>query len=486
MSASSSRPWWVALYVCICVIPCFSQITPSEGFTPVPAGLSSYLSPAGQPTLTWEPVAGHGPQTGLHTRPTYSYEGYDEAYGTEFPDWDFGDPMEVRRMLGSNHTVFYSSSGFDVFYLNARAEPDDHSCVFVLQEAAHTAIPLLPSVAGLGTKSKYDQLHYFNADSTKGAMDMIDFSALGVTHPDQLIWYEAEGSYKYSYLCINDNDDSDLDIIGAVLIRADRLFGRLSLTENIIYAEGQTTYNVYRRAVGGLAYELIASELTDNTFTDETAIMGTVDYEYVVTANDMFGESELSATVGSADVGLPVEWLQFDAHLFGAGQIQLQWTTASERNNAHFIIERSADAQFFEAIGLTPGVGNSDAIQTYRFLDHRALNQTAFYRLRQVDLDGTEHFSEVLTVNPAGMATPTIQVFPNPSKGLISLQGLIPGHTYDVRVIDTQGRHLRHIQLQAGPFDPQLDLSGLLTGVYHLQLHNFNLKDAQHLQVVVR
>lgn len=462
------------------------QTNQPEGITPVPTGIRGSLSADAQPFISWEAVAGHGPQTGLQTQATFPYEAFAEDYGTEYPNWDFGDPMEVRRASGREDLLCFSSSGFDALYFNEAGGPDGHACVYVYQQADHAPVLALPNILGYGTKAKYDQLHYFNADPSQGAVDMIDLSPLGVTHPDQLTWYPGEGDYQYSYLTINDNDDSDLDIAGAILIRADRLTGTFSLTENIIYAQGQTTYHVYRRRLGDMTYQQIATDLPETSFTDRTVPPGTDNYEYVVTANDLFGESDMSAATSVYASGFPVEWLRFEATSLAVGQVQLQWATASERNNAHFIIERSADAQFFEAIGMTPGSGHSDTVLSYQFVDQQALDQQSYYRLRQVDLDGAEHFSEILTVNPAGTVIPSIQAYPNPAVDQVALQGLLLGHSYDISLLDNRGRQLRRTQLWSEAFAPQLDLAGLPKGIYHVILHNLALDDVQHVQVILQ
>ena len=100
----------------------------------------------------------------------------------------------------------------------------------------------------------------------------------------------------------------------------------------------------------------------------------------------------------SGTSALPITLQNFSARPIGIHTVQLEWSSAQERNSQEYVIERSADSRSFEAIGQTPAAGNSDAVQTYRFNDEKALQGRAYYRLRMRDLDGKETFSPVQSV----------------------------------------------------------------------------------------
>ena len=67
----------------------------------------------------------------------------------------------------------------------------------------------------------------------------------------------------------------------------------------------------------------------------------------------------------------------------------LTWSTISEENNRHFLIEKSEDGQKFITVGTVEAMGDSDDLQQYNFLDVMANQSVTYYRLRQVDTDGT-------------------------------------------------------------------------------------------------
>ncbi|MCS6916308.1 MAG: hypothetical protein NZM08_01300 [Chitinophagales bacterium] len=116
---------------------------------------------------------------------------------------------------------------------------------------------------------------------------------------------------------------------------------------------------------------------------------------------------------------LPVELQHFDGRC-QQGVVELQWVTASERNNSHFEVERSADGSAFYTIGRVEGAGTSAEQNRYSFRDTAPLAGTSYYRLKQVDWDATATFSPVITARCNTGATAS--VFPNPSGGSFSLR----------------------------------------------------------------
>ncbi|RYU78086.1 T9SS type A sorting domain-containing protein [Hymenobacter persicinus] len=115
---------------------------------------------------------------------------------------------------------------------------------------------------------------------------------------------------------------------------------------------------------------------------------------------------------------LPVELLSFQARAFGS-VVNLTWTTASERNSSHFVVERSTAADgTFRTIGQVAAQGTSNQQHNYLFQDTEAGMQLApvlYYRLRQVDFDGKESFSPVVAVSPRNDSPSKMQVYPNPA-----------------------------------------------------------------------
>lgn len=108
---------------------------------------------------------------------------------------------------------------------------------------------------------------------------------------------------------------------------------------------------------------------------------------------------------------LPVELMDFEATALPEG-VLLKWKTASERENSHFDIERSTDLRHWTHVGSVLGVGTTDQTTHYTYLDAHPEPGLNYYRLAQVDNDGSRSFFRVVAVRVADMGAPVIA--PNP------------------------------------------------------------------------
>jgi hypothetical protein len=113
----------------------------------------------------------------------------------------------------------------------------------------------------------------------------------------------------------------------------------------------------------------------------------------------------------SCSQALPVTLTYFTAKQQDS-QVLLQWATASEKENAYFSLEKSRDGQQFNEIGRVTGAGTSTTKRTYAFTDDFPFGGTSYYRLRQVDFDGTSANSKIVVVN--SKVTAALKIYPNP------------------------------------------------------------------------
>ena len=100
---------------------------------------------------------------------------------------------------------------------------------------------------------------------------------------------------------------------------------------------------------------------------------------------------------GCSSFALPIVLGDFQGKAVGKNNL-LEWFTVQEINNDFFEIQASTNGVFFNTIGNIKGKGNSTNTESYRFEDKNPLGQLTYYRLRQVDRDGKETFSQVVTV----------------------------------------------------------------------------------------
>ncbi|MDO7886262.1 hypothetical protein [Hymenobacter cheonanensis] len=103
----------------------------------------------------------------------------------------------------------------------------------------------------------------------------------------------------------------------------------------------------------------------------------------------------------------------------------VSWATASEYNSAYFVVERTTDPQAgFAAVGQVAAAGTSAGSHTYSLRDAAPTRATSYYRLRQVDLNGTETFSPMVALAGTGAATSGFALYLNPAQAGTVLLGL--------------------------------------------------------------
>jgi hypothetical protein len=168
----------------------------------------------------------------------------------------------------------------------------------------------------------------------------------------------------------------------------------------------------------------------------------------------------------TAPAPLPVALTAFTATATGPAAVRLAWATASEKNSARFEVERSTDGRTFAPIGAVAAAGSSSALHRYEWLD-RQLPPGAprrYYRLKQVDTDGTFAYSPVRVVALAGAAA-GLSLYPNPAHGgAATLTGATPGTV--VSVFDALGRWVTSVPADAMGTAALALPAGLPTGVY--------------------
>lgn len=101
----------------------------------------------------------------------------------------------------------------------------------------------------------------------------------------------------------------------------------------------------------------------------------------------------------NSSIDLPVELIQFNALRQNADEVLLNWATASEINNQGFQLERMLEGETaFTEIAWIDGKGNSIITNHYQHIDKNSTLGISYYRLKQVDFDGTVTYSEVRAV----------------------------------------------------------------------------------------
>ncbi|QNH63611.1 T9SS type A sorting domain-containing protein [Hymenobacter sediminicola] len=169
-------------------------------------------------------------------------------------------------------------------------------------------------------------------------------------------------------------------------------------------------------------------------------------------------------TLGNQTPGtnpLPVTLISFAAERQGE-VVNVAWATASEKDNARFEVQRSADGNAFSTLESVEGHGTTTRRHDYRIVDRQPLATLAYYRLRQLDTNGKATFSPVVTVAPGK----ELALYPNPTRASLTLVAPATAATY--RVISTVGSVVLEGQAPTGT--ATLDVAKLPAGLYQLEV----------------
>lgn len=156
-------------------------------------------------------------------------------------------------------------------------------------------------------------------------------------------------------------------------------------------------------------------------------------------------DADLSAIAGqdlfTSTFLLPVDFNSLGIERFRIGH-KLTFSTSTETNNSHFNIERSIDSRRWETLGHIAGAGTTQEQQEYSFLDKSPESGTNYYRIKQVDFDGTFSYSKI--VSAVWGTKPKITTYPNPASEQLQIQGLetVNDQTIQIEVINLQGQIL--------------------------------------------
>lgn len=165
---------------------------------------------------------------------------------------------------------------------------------------------------------------------------------------------------------------------------------------------------------------------------------------------------------------LPVEWLYFRAQCDGLQSV-LTWATAMEENNDYFEVQRSTDTHEWETIGHLQGAGTSLTEQYYTYTDLTPATGVRYYRIRQVDFDGTHSYSDIVTTQCKNdNASDEYLLFPNPAHQIATL--VVPSATGYVQVHNALGQLVYQTRIQAT--HTTIPVDKLQAGLYHVTLQS--------------
>jgi len=171
---------------------------------------------------------------------------------------------------------------------------------------------------------------------------------------------------------------------------------------------------------------------------------------------------------------LPVKLVSFNAQKTNNNLVQLNWATAIERNSSKFEIEHATDNRNFKTIGVVNAKGNSNVLTNYT-LTHNEPDNINYYRLKQIDINSTVEYSQVVMVNfnqNEEKIEDAVKMYPIPARDLITIELNNSRTITEISIYNIDGILIDRLQ----PNNPKVsvNITSLATGVYVLQIEDEN------------
>lgn len=185
---------------------------------------------------------------------------------------------------------------------------------------------------------------------------------------------------------------------------------------------------------------------------------------------------------------IPVELTSFIAKV-SQNSVTLEWTTATEINNFGFEVQRSIDNSEFLKIGFVNGYGTSTEPNNYSYIDDNVMPGNYYYRLKQVDFDGTFEYSHNVEVS---FVVPTVyklnQNYPNPFNPSTMITYSIPDAEFvTLKVYDMLGNEIAVLvegEQDAGTHNVEFNSLGLASGTYFYRIQAGSFADTKKMIVL--
>ena len=205
-------------------------------------------------------------------------------------------------------------------------------------------------------------------------------------------------------------------------------------------------------------------------------IKQTNDGSYIFTGHTLsYGAGVHDVWLVKLSAVVPVELSSFTGEVSG-DKILLTWTTASEKNNLGFEIEKRISSGYWQKIGFVKGNGTTTEPKKYSFIDNIVCSGENYFRLKQIDLDGRYEYSPIVEVSvPLPEKFSVFQNYPNPFNPSTRIVYSIPRNSRVViKLFDILGNEIKTLmdeERPAGTGEVTFNAENLPGGVY---LYNFS------------
>ena len=207
--------------------------------------------------------------------------------------------------------------------------------------------------------------------------------------------------------------------------------------------------------------------------------------DFTISRTGMSGFSYFAIAYPTA-APLPVELISFQANCIENKGVSVTWSTASEHNSSHFMVEKSRDGYTWLLMAQIEGAGNSTSIINYDIIDADNANGTIYYRLTQFDYDGASETFNIASVNcGSSELSESLKVYPNPSidEFYIDFNNLTKEDQLVLTFVDSQGNviytetkncehgsntfHLKNLNVSPGIYIIEVRIGETISRVKH-------------------
>jgi Secretion system C-terminal sorting domain len=180
---------------------------------------------------------------------------------------------------------------------------------------------------------------------------------------------------------------------------------------------------------------------------------------------------------------VPVELISLSASVCGKSVI-INWTTATEKNNMGFEIQRSSDKSSFVKIGYVNGSGTTTELKRYSFADNNVLTAKNYYRLKQMDYDGSYKYSPVVEAEIGAISSYSLdQNYPNPFNPTTQIKySLLSNSNVKITIFNALGESIKELAnevQQSGVHIMNFNAAGLSSGVYFYSIQANSVDGSQ-------
>jgi hypothetical protein len=170
-----------------------------------------------------------------------------------------------------------------------------------------------------------------------------------------------------------------------------------------------------------------------------------------------------------------MEWLDFQVKsATTSNQVQLNWKIVENRAHKGYFIEYSHNGNTWEDLGYVNGSGKTDGESTYTYTMGKVFSGTVYFRIKQLELNGSANYSTVKKLNLTSSAE-QLKIWPNPATALLQI------NTNDkagrANIIDASGKVIKTITLSAGI--NRIPVNDLNRGLYMV---SFNTNQGELIQ----